>query len=177
VQRKPTSTYGKPVLDEATFQQLLAAAHVLQEHNARLLMKEPQADGLRPNPMGPLTSEPVAVPHSVRPLGPVLRLAEVESLAPRHDSVIPPETAYQLFVLAFQLEAMLQGKMRSDSQGGNPQAPVITEEKKVREHSPESSETDMVTAAVVAQDTFGRSNTAVASPGEPAQNTHLPGAA
>ncbi|PYY07485.1 MAG: hypothetical protein DMG61_24720, partial [Acidobacteria bacterium] len=39
-----TSPQRKPVLDEASFQQLLSAAYVLQEHNDRLRGKEFQAD-------------------------------------------------------------------------------------------------------------------------------------
>ena len=136
--RKPTSTYGKPVLDERTFQQLLAAAYTLQEYNDRLLMKEHKADcaalfprgivkKLRPIQVVPLTPEPLAVPHSDRLLGPVLRpaQAEVEPLAPQYDSVIPPETAYQLSVLASQLEALIQQTIRNDSGW---QAPAVAQE-------------------------------------------------
>ena len=39
-----TSPQRKPLLDEASFQQLLSAAYVLQEHNDRLRGKEVQAD-------------------------------------------------------------------------------------------------------------------------------------
>jgi hypothetical protein len=39
-----TSPQRKPLLDEASFQQLLQAAHVLQEHNDRLRAKGVQAD-------------------------------------------------------------------------------------------------------------------------------------
>ena len=142
--RKPTSTYGKPVLDERTFQQLLAAAYTLQEYNDRLLMKEHKADcaalfprgivkKLRPIQVVPLTPEPLAVPHSDRLLGPVLRpaQAEVEPLAPQYDSVIPPETAYQLSVLASQLEALMQREIRTDSEWTIPQAPAVAQETQV----------------------------------------------
>ncbi len=44
MKRRSTSTPDRPVLDEESFQRLLAAAHVLQEHNDRLRAKEPQAD-------------------------------------------------------------------------------------------------------------------------------------
>jgi hypothetical protein len=44
VKRQRTSTQDKPVLDEGAFQQLLAAAHTLQQHHDRLLVKEPKAD-------------------------------------------------------------------------------------------------------------------------------------
>jgi GAF domain-containing protein len=38
-----TSPPHKPALDEESFQQLLSAAHIIQEHNDRLLAKEPKA--------------------------------------------------------------------------------------------------------------------------------------
>ncbi len=44
VTQTATSPQRKPVLDEASFQQLLSAAYVLQEHNDRLRGKEVHAD-------------------------------------------------------------------------------------------------------------------------------------
>jgi hypothetical protein len=44
VTQTATSPQRKPLLDEASFQQLLSAAYVLQEHNDRLRMKGLQAD-------------------------------------------------------------------------------------------------------------------------------------
>jgi len=38
-----TSPPRKPTLDEESFQQLLSAAHIIQEHNDKLLAKEPKA--------------------------------------------------------------------------------------------------------------------------------------
>jgi hypothetical protein len=38
-----TSPPRKPALDEESFQQLLSAAHIIQEHNDKLLSKEPKA--------------------------------------------------------------------------------------------------------------------------------------
>lgn len=144
--RKPTSTYGKPVLDERTFQQLLAAAYTLQEHSNRLLMKEHKADSAAFSPRGivknhrpiqvvPLTPEPRAIPDSDRLLGPVLRpaQAEVEPLALQCDSVIPPETAYQLSVLASQLEALMQREIRADSEWTTPQGPAVAQETQLGE--------------------------------------------
>jgi hypothetical protein len=146
VKRKPTSTYGKPVLDERAFQQLLAAAYMLQEHNDRLLVMEHKADcgalfpkgivkNLLPIQVVPLTLEPLGVPHSDRLLGPVLQLAqaEVEPLAPQYDSVIPPETADQLSVLASQLEALMRQQIRTDSEWTTPQAPTVAQETQVGE--------------------------------------------
>ena len=111
MKRKPTSTHGKPALDGVAFQQLLAAVYILQEHHDRLLEKEPKADcaalsdgaiteNVRPIQQAvPLTPERVAVP--VLPLEPVIPVvqADVESLAPQYDSVIPPGTAYQLSLI------------------------------------------------------------------------------
>jgi hypothetical protein len=126
VKRKPTSTHGKPALDGRAFQQLLAAVYILQEHHDRPLNKQPKADcaalsdraeDIRPiQQMAPLTPEHVAVP--VLPLESVIPLAqaEVEPLAPQDDSVIPPETAYQLSVLASQLEALIQQQIRTNSE-------------------------------------------------------------
>jgi hypothetical protein len=127
VKRKLTSTQGKPVLDERTFQQLLAAVYILQDHHDRLLERVPKAncaalcdganaENVRPiQQMAPLTPERVAVP--VLPLEPVIPVAQadVEPLVPQNDSVIPPETAYQLSVLASQLEALIQQQIRTDS--------------------------------------------------------------
>jgi hypothetical protein len=127
VKQKLTSTQGKPVLDEGAFQQLLAAVYILQDRHDRLLEKEPKADcaplsdgatakNVRPiQQVVPLTPERRAVP--VLPLEPVIPVAQadVEPLAPQNDSVIPPETAYQLSVLASQLEALIQQQIRTDS--------------------------------------------------------------
>jgi len=44
VTQTATSPQRKPLLDEASFQQLLSAAYVLQEHNDRLRAKEVHAD-------------------------------------------------------------------------------------------------------------------------------------
>jgi hypothetical protein len=127
VKRKPTSTHGKPALDGRAFQQILAAVYILQEHHDRLLEKELKADCAAPSDgaiadnvrpiqqVVPMTPERVAVP--VLPLEPVIPVAQadVEPLAPQNDSVIPPGTAYQLSVLASQLEALIQQQIRTDS--------------------------------------------------------------
>ena len=75
------------------------------------------AENVRPiQQMVPLMPERVAVP--VLPLEPVIPVAQadVEPLAPQYDSVIPPETAYQLSVLASQLEALIQQQIRTNSE-------------------------------------------------------------
>jgi len=125
VKQKPTSTQGKPVLDEGAFQGLLAAVYILQEHHDRLLEKEPKADcaalsdgaiaaNVQPiQQVVQLTPERVA--FAVLPLEPVIPVAqaEIEPLAPQNDSVIPPD--YQLSVLASQLE-VIQQQIRTDSE-------------------------------------------------------------
>ncbi len=80
VKRQSLTTQGKPVLDEGTFHQLLAAAFTLQQHSDRLLVKEPKADcaqilsdgaiaeNVRSIHVVPLSPETVA--HPVPPLEP-----------------------------------------------------------------------------------------------------------
>jgi len=124
VKRKPTSTHGKPALDGRAFQQVLAAVYVLQEHHDRLLETGLKADcaalsdgagDVRPiQQMVPPTPERVAVPAPPLEQAIPVAQAEVEPLAPQYDSVIPPETAYQLSVLASQLEVLIQQQIRTD---------------------------------------------------------------
>jgi BON domain len=126
VKRKPTSTHGKPALDGVAFQQLLGAVYILQEHHNRLLNKEPKADcdvlsdgaiaeNVRPIQQG-VPPTPVAIP--VLPAETVIPVAQadVEPLAPQYDSVISPDTVYQLSVLASRLEALIQQQIRTNSE-------------------------------------------------------------
>jgi hypothetical protein len=87
------------------FQQLLLAAFTMQEHNDRVL-KSPGFDGAYLSPMGI-----VEMVKSIR----------LERLAPHHDFLIPPETAYQLSLLASQLEAVVQREVRPDPEGATSQ--------------------------------------------------------
>jgi hypothetical protein len=94
VKREPTSTQGKPALDEETFQQLLAAANVLQQQNDSVLVKEPRADYVQtlsagaiaenvgPIQVVPLTPETVA--NLVVPLEPQPKPAHLARLAHRY---------------------------------------------------------------------------------------------
>src|SRR6266852_5032737 len=80
VKRQRPTTQDKPVLDQGTFHQLLAAAFTLQQQNDRLLVKERKADcaqippdaaiaeRVRSIPVVPLTPETVTQP--VPPLEP-----------------------------------------------------------------------------------------------------------
>jgi hypothetical protein len=97
VKRESTSTLDKPVLDEETFQQLLAAANILQQHNDGLRVKEPKADyaqtlsdgaiaeNVRPIHVVPLTPETVA--HPVAPREPQPKPAHLARLAYRYRTV------------------------------------------------------------------------------------------
>jgi BON domain len=128
MKQKPTSTHGQPALDGRSFQQLLGAVYILQEHHDHLLNKEPKADcavlsdgaiaeNVRPiQQVPPPTPERVAIP--VLRLEPVISVAQadVESSAPQYGSVIPPETAHQISVLASQLEALIQQQIRTKSE-------------------------------------------------------------
>jgi hypothetical protein len=94
------------------FQQLLAAAYTLQEHNDQLLLKEPKADFLQTLsdwviaekanliPLVSLMPEPWAETEppleSVLPMAP----ADIEPLASLNDSVLQPQTDARVPVLA-----------------------------------------------------------------------------
>lgn len=69
-----TNTLDKPVLDQDTFQQLLAAAYTLQEQN-RLPVKESKAD----------SSQTVSLPLESVPMA----QSDVEPLASLNDSAVP----------------------------------------------------------------------------------------
>jgi hypothetical protein len=168
VKRKPTSTQGKPVLDQGAFQQLLAAVYILQRHHDRLLEKEPRAycaalsDGaeyVRPiRQMGALMPKRVAVP--VLSLKQMISVAQpvVEPLAPQNDSVIPEETAHQLSILASQLEVLIKQQTRTDSEWTIPLPVAVAQEIPAEEEQ------------AVAYHAEGEENTAFEQPpSEPAQ--------
>ena len=136
MKQESTSPHGKPVLDERTFQQLLLAVYTLQQHHDRVLMKEPESDYAALSPTGivnhfwptPLLPLTPGTPHSVRPLGsvPWQAQAEVGTLAAQCDSLIPPETAYQLSALASQLDALIPREIQTE--WTIPQAPSVEHE-------------------------------------------------
>lgn len=138
MKQEPTSTHGKPVLDERTFQQLLLAVYTLQQHHDRVLMKKPESDCAALSPTGivnhvrptPLTP---GAPYSVRPLESVPWPAqdEVGPLAAQCDSLIPPETAYQLSALASQLDALMQREVQTE--WATPQPPAVANETQLGE--------------------------------------------
>jgi hypothetical protein len=112
VNLQPTNTLDKPVLDQGTFQQLLAAAYTLQEQNDHLLVKEAKADFSRTLsaeavaekvhliPPVSLTPEPLA--ETELPLKSVVPMtqSEVDPLALLNDSLLHPETDTRVPVLA-----------------------------------------------------------------------------
>ena len=129
----PIITPGPPVLDEETFQRLLAAAHILQECNdgdrQKFMVGYPgRAGGTiahnAPVQTPPLTPQAAEVPIPNRPQGQLIVKAGVEPLVPQSDGIIPPETARQFRILASQLEALNQ-QVRRDSEW--PRLPVALE--------------------------------------------------
>jgi hypothetical protein len=131
-----TITTAPPVLTEETFQQLLAAAHILQECSDRRVEESKVgytglsdgtiAESAQPVQIVPRTPRAAEVPspNFAVDVIPVAR-TNVEPLALRNDSVLPPETAYQLAVLASQLEALAKPQIRTDS-GSTIRMPVAT---------------------------------------------------
>ena len=101
---QPTNTLDKPVLDQGTFQQLLAAAYTLQEQNARLWVKVPKADFPRNlsdgaiaekvHLLSPVSQTPEALPETVLPPPSLLPMApsDVEPLASLNDLLLHPDT-------------------------------------------------------------------------------------
>src|ERR1700682_5966191 len=129
-----TIPLGPPVLDEETFQRLLAAAHTLQECNDRL-GKEPIIGdvGLSQRENAKLAvaqlaaqSGDVAFPDPPQEQGIPVAQASVQPFAPQSHLLIPPETARQFSMLASQLEALIQQEVRSDSEC--PRLPVSVAE-------------------------------------------------
>jgi hypothetical protein len=53
---------GQPVLDEEAFQQLLSAAHIMQEHNARLKKQADSQDAAKPRTVNSVSASPPIVP-------------------------------------------------------------------------------------------------------------------
>ena len=126
----PTITTGPPVLDEETFQRLLAAADILRECNDHL-GKEPIIGnvGLSERENAKLAVAQVAaqsvdvpVPNSLQEQVIPVPQAGIEPFAAQSHWLIPPETAHQFSILASQLKALIQQEVRSDSEW--PRSPV-----------------------------------------------------
>ncbi|HXM20451.1 MAG TPA: hypothetical protein VN948_04195 [Terriglobales bacterium] len=121
------NTVDKPVLDQGTFQQLLAAAYTLQEQNDHLLVKQAKVDFPRTLsdeavaekvhliPLVSLTPELLA--ETELPLESVLAMAQsdVERLASLNDSVLQPETDARVPVLAREVLEAATFKRRPQS--------------------------------------------------------------
>jgi BON domain len=106
--RETTTTTSRPVLDEATFQCLLCAAHLMQECNDRLTeAASATAENVR---VKPHTQEPLNVPvPDVPQESPIpMEQADIEPGESHNDSLIPPETDNRLSVLASQLSSTRQ---------------------------------------------------------------------
>jgi hypothetical protein len=109
---QPHNPLGKPVLDQETFQQLLAAAYTLQEQNDRLLVKKAKSDLLQAfsdravveevRLIPPPSPRPEAFSETELPLKAVVPMtqSDVEPLASLHDSLPHPETDNRVPVLA-----------------------------------------------------------------------------
>ena len=120
----PTIPPESPVLDEETFQRLLAAAHLLQECNDRHV-QEPKvyaglsggtiAQNAQPVQVVPLTPRAAEVPVPDPPQEQMIIQAGGEPFAPQSQGIIPPEIVHQFSILASQLEALTQQQIRSDS--------------------------------------------------------------
>jgi hypothetical protein len=118
----PTIPPGSPVLDEETFQRLLAAAHLLQECNDRHV-QEPKiyaglsgctiAQNAQPVQVVLLTPQAAEVPGP--PQEKMIIQAGGEPFAPQSHGIIPPEIVHQFSILASQLEALTQQQIRSDA--------------------------------------------------------------
>jgi hypothetical protein len=127
VKLQRTNTVDKPVLDQGTFQQLLAAAYTLQEQNDHLLVKEAKADSPRSLPdvavaekvrLIPISMTPEPWAETELPLKSVLPMAQsdVEPVASLNDSVRHPETDTRVPDLAREvLEAASVKRAQSKS--------------------------------------------------------------
>lgn len=92
--RECTSTRGKPLLDERTFQQLLGAAYMLQQHNDRLLAKRPKADYAQS------LSDGVIAEH----VGPLIQVVPLTSEIVAHP--LPPPEPARLAHLAYRYKTL-----------------------------------------------------------------------
>ena len=106
--REATTTTSRPVLDEATFQLLLCAAHVMQERNDRLA--EVQGETAENGQVELRTQEPlnIPVPDVARESPIPVQQSDIEPGAPRNDSLILPETDNLLAVSPSQLSSTRQ---------------------------------------------------------------------
>ena len=109
-----------PVLDEQTFQQLLAAAHILQESSDRRIgesnatLRAAATTRVEPIQDTSLPLVPGGDPSNLAVNSTSAARTDVEPILPHSDSVIPPEVAHQLSVLASQLNALLESEVRPD---------------------------------------------------------------
>ena len=125
-----------PVLDEETFQQLLAAAHILQECNNRrigesnttLLAAAVTTRGEPIQDRSPALVSRGDPPTDLAVDSTSADRTDVEPILPQSDSVIPPEVAHQLSTLASQLNAFLESAVQPDSESSQITVLTVSEE-------------------------------------------------
>jgi hypothetical protein len=120
--REATTTTSRPVLDEATFQHLLCAAHVMQQCNHCLAEADGKtAENVR---IKSRTQEPLNIPvPDLRQEPPIpVEQADIEPGEPQNDSLIPPETDNLLSILASQLSSIGQQQVGTDPERTTTQA-------------------------------------------------------
>jgi hypothetical protein len=121
-----------PVLDEETFQQLLAAAHILQECSNRRIGESnttllAAAVTIRGEPIQDRSLALVSredPPTDLAVDSTSVDRTDAGPLLPQGDSAIPPEVAHQLSALASQLNAFLESAVQPDSESS--QITVLT---------------------------------------------------
>src|ERR1700680_1545529 len=150
-----TVAKSRPVLDEATFQRLLSAAHVMQKCTDCLVKADGAiAENVR---VKPPTQEPVNIQVPDAPLEPPISVdqADIKPWEPHSDSLIPPETAHLLSTLASQLrqQRIWTDPERTTQAVAGVQEIRATEEQTPRSlaetkgfEQPPSAPTDMVTS-------------------------------
>ena len=125
-----------PVLDEKTFQQLLAAAHILQECSDRRARESNtslraaavprRVERIQDTSLSLVSGGDPPTDLAVNSTS-ADRIAG-EPLLPQSTSLIPPDVAHQLSALASQLNTLLERAVRPDSESS--QIPVLTASEK-----------------------------------------------
>ena len=123
-----TTTTSRPVLDEATFQLLLCAAHVMQECNDR--RAEAHGETAENGRVELRTQEPlnISVTTTKAVVGAQVRPSDIEPGAPRNTSLIPPETDNVLAAVPSQLSSTRQQEVRAEPEQTTTKAVVGADE-------------------------------------------------
>jgi len=128
----PGIATGRPVLDEETFQRLLAAAHIMQECNDPCVDKSTVDSACLSDSTIAGNAQPIQVvslASSADVAQDVIPRArtDVEPLVAQRDSLIPPETACQLVALASQLQVALADIRTHSGWKTRPPAALVAE--------------------------------------------------